>query len=774
MKVSIRARVAAASSSSSISKQRCSTQRRALLSTLTPLILAALLLLVPTPTLATSDEFEPYDPPSGFFPSESFTETLLLKPLPDGRVLSSFDFTLTSTSSSTSNFRLLPRALLQPIQHFGVSEVHLSLNSGRWRYGDWGSPVTTLRQRGGYEEADGQQDMVVFGDNTAANGKNGKARLGEESVAAGAELLARFEGNNTTGDRWKGLTSALAGLFCTSLDALDERQTVQPHHAYPSPRTTFNTTYQTLHALLPTEGVCTENLTPFVKLLPCKNSAGLSTLLNPLSLFSANFQGLAVHVKRLPPPHSSHSIQRQEETGGGWEVKLTFTAVFAPAVTRDVSVRDWSMSSLFGRSLDSACPLADESLIRVLKPNDPEGSAKYEVDPLPKYPACSKPGQTWGCRHPGNGKFFPVLEEQDEVTDELAHSGLLAWESEQEEQEYEARLQKRWAHYLDSVDGEYLYDVRATLAGQGMTKDKRKETCRDTNLPIQKGQGKLDIKMSWPHETRFSYPAHNVTRQAIHVDRTLIGSGQERTTLRVELGNADQKVAQRVLWYETLGYFVKPYLHTLKHSIEFLPPASSNLTEEDELLRGVADFDNPIESLFYQPNTAKRGSRKPFVLEGVVRLPARSKVVLTMELRKTFVPYSQHPPDAHRGFDLSPAIIFPLAPVDPREVLLANRQRAATSRTASVSAPKVSRGLLPCFMHLLEQLVRIEAGESQLRQSEMSKSQSRIYTLPRLVELATPDFSFVYTNIIFTSTVLALFFGSTLNTLLRTFTDFVI
>ncbi|SPO25521.1 related to GPI-anchor transamidase complex subunit Gpi16 [Ustilago trichophora] len=779
MKASIRAEDVAASPSSSPSKPRRNPKNRTLLSTLVPLILAALLLLVPSPTRATSDNFEQYDPPSGFFPSESFTETLLLKPLPDGRVLSSFDFTLTSTSSSTSNFRLLPRSLLQPIQHFGVSEVHLSLNSGKWRYGSWGSPVTTLQQRSGYEEANRQQDMVVFGDRTATNGKNSKVRLGEESVATGAELLARFEENSTTGDRWKGLTSALAGLFCTSLDTLDERQTVQPHHAYSSPRTTSNTTYKTLHALLPTEGVCTENLTPFLKLLPCKNSAGLSTLLNPLALFSANFQGLAVHVKRLPPP-PSYAIQGEEDSGGGWEVKLTFTAVFAPAVTRDVSVRDWSMSSLFGRPLDSACPLADESLVRVLKPNDPEGSAKYEVDPLPRYPACSKPGQTWNCRHPGSGKLFPVLEEQDEVTDELAHSGLLAWESEQEEAEYEARLQKRWAHYLDSVDGEYLYDVCGTFAGQGMSKGKGKEAFRDTNLPIQKGGAKLDIKMSWPHETRFSYPAHNVTSQAIHVDRALIGSGQERTTLQVELTNADQRVAQPVLWYETLGYFVKPYLHTLKHSIEFLPPTSTNLTDEDELLRGVADFENPIESLIYQPTTAKRGSRRPFVLEGVVRIPARSKVVLTMELRKTFVPYSQHPPDAHRGFDLSPAIVFPLAPVDPREALLAARKRAtASSRTGGITAPEASHGLLASLVHLLKRFTGTEASASnqagqKARPRETSKTQTRIYTLPRLVELATPDFSFVYTNIIFTSTVVALFFGSTLNTLLRTFTDIVI
>ncbi|GAC93460.1 potential GPI-protein transamidase complex subunit [Pseudozyma hubeiensis SY62] len=679
-------------------------------------------------------------------PSESLHETLLLKPLRDGRVLSSFEFTLSSTSSSTSNFRLLPRALLQPVQHFGVSEVHLSLNSGRWKYDSWGSPVTLLKRRGGYAEEVGEM---------------GKVRVGEESVGTGAELWARFDNGQDSAESWKGLTSALAGLFCTSLDALDERQTVQPHHAFSS----STSGGKTLHALLPTEGVCTENLTPFLKLLPCKNSAGLATLLNPLSLFSATFHGLAIHVTRLP---SRVYMDNGREEDGGWQVKLTFTSVFSPAVTRDVSIRNWSIGSLFGRTLDTRCPLADSSLVRILKPDETEGGAKYQIGPLPPFPTCTRPGDERHChtsQKVGKGgrkryEHFPVLEEQDEVTDELAASGLLAFETEEETREYEQRLKTRWATYLDTVDGEYLHDL-----SQGPAK-------RD---------GPLDVKMSWPHETRFTYPSSNNTgtaEQVIQVDRTLIGSGQERTTLQVTLTNNDGRLAQRVLWYESLGYFVQPYLHTLRHSIEYLP--SSTSAGEDELLRGVADYTDPVEELIYQPTRGKRGGRKPFVMEAVVRLPAKSRVVLTVELKKSFVAYSQHPPDAHRGFDLSGGIVFPIAAVDPREELRRHSGKHTTDRKQL--QPPIDR---TSWQDLLVRFAKTSGlFESNAKPKPIttnkntpirfSKTQTRIYTLPRLVELATPDFSFVYTNIIFTSTVMALFFGSSLNTVLRTFTDFVL
>lgn len=52
-----------------------------------------------------------------------------------------------------------------------------------------------------------------------------------------------------------------------------------------------------LHGVLPREVVCTENLTPFLKLLPCKGKAGISTLLDGHKLFDASWQSMAIDVR---------------------------------------------------------------------------------------------------------------------------------------------------------------------------------------------------------------------------------------------------------------------------------------------------------------------------------------------------------------------------------------------------------------------------------------------------------------------------------------------
>lgn len=67
---------------------------------------------------------------------------------------------------------------------------------------------------------------------------------------------------------------------------------------------------------MPSEHVCTENLTPFLKLLPCKSLSGIASLLNPHRLFDADWHGLGVHVRYL---HNQ-----------GIEVRLSFQSVFDP------------------------------------------------------------------------------------------------------------------------------------------------------------------------------------------------------------------------------------------------------------------------------------------------------------------------------------------------------------------------------------------------------------------------------------------------------------
>jgi GPI-anchor transamidase subunit T len=118
--------------------------------------------------------------------------------------------------------------------------------------------------------------------------------------------------------RWKGLRNALAGLFCASLGSLDEQRTTSPMLAFTPEGSLPNWTlpHQLRHGSLPSERVCTENLTPFLKLLPCKSLSGIASLLNPHRLFDADWHGMGIHVLWSP-----------EE---GTEVRLTFQAVTDP------------------------------------------------------------------------------------------------------------------------------------------------------------------------------------------------------------------------------------------------------------------------------------------------------------------------------------------------------------------------------------------------------------------------------------------------------------
>lgn len=103
--------------------------------------------------------------------------------------------------------------------------------------------------------------------------------------------------------RWLTLTNALSGLFCASLNFIDATRTIRPVSTFePDSRRRMNTTtsceLQLLHGMLPNEVVCTENLTPFLKLLPCKGKAGISSLLDGHKLFDASWQTMSIDITR--------------------------------------------------------------------------------------------------------------------------------------------------------------------------------------------------------------------------------------------------------------------------------------------------------------------------------------------------------------------------------------------------------------------------------------------------------------------------------------------
>ena len=71
---------------------------------------------------------------------------------------------------------------------------------------------------------------------------------------------------------------------------------------------------QLLHGVLPREIVCTENLTPFLKLLPCKGKAGISSLLDGHKLFDASWQSMAIDIRPICPADKEECVLQIEQT----------------------------------------------------------------------------------------------------------------------------------------------------------------------------------------------------------------------------------------------------------------------------------------------------------------------------------------------------------------------------------------------------------------------------------------------------------------------------
>ncbi|KAF6749392.1 GPI transamidase component GPI16 [Ephemerocybe angulata] len=492
--------------------------------------------------------------------SEYFDEKLTVTPLKDGKVASTLAFTTLLKNASPRNperlhddddsqhYTLFPLALGQILREYGVTEMHLTLNAGKWNYDSWGHPV-------------------------------------EPGVGTGAELWAWIgDGALSTVDaRWKGLRNALAGLFCSSLGALDELRTTSPTEVFhPEGSLPSSTPHQLRHASHPSEHVCTENLTPFVKLLPCKASAGLATLLNPHRLFDANWHGMGVHV-----------LWHEDE---GVEVRLTFQTVSDPLRNYQARKQDWSFESLFGRKVERACPATRSSIVEVSLPQD----SPYNLSPE------------------------PTLAEKE-----------VAW------------------------------------------------------FDIQRASKPVDISMSYMRDFNPGLAARLAKPSTpLSVQRTLKESSQAHGQLSVVLKNHESYPIQAV-YLETMPWIVQFYLHTLTATVDGHPYSSA------------------FSNLSYIPAVPHS---RPSTFHVLLSIPANSTLKVTMDVTKAFLRYTEHPPDAQRGWDLPPAIIAPL-----------------------------------------------------------NLDTNRMYTPTLLVDLATPDFSMPYNVIIFTCTLLAFLFGNVFNLLTRKF-----
>jgi len=104
---------------------------------------------------------------------------------------------------------------------------------------------------------------------------------------------------------WKFLISALSGSLCASFEGMDpDRQAFSGGRPLNIPWAQPGN--QLRFATLPYEAVCTENLTPWLKLLPCGKRLGLASLFAPLDIADSPLASLSLKAG------SHHSPSRVE------------------------------------------------------------------------------------------------------------------------------------------------------------------------------------------------------------------------------------------------------------------------------------------------------------------------------------------------------------------------------------------------------------------------------------------------------------------------------
>lgn len=423
---------------------------------------------------------------------------------------------------------------------------------------------------------------------------------------------------------------------------------------------TSSSSLHLLHGSLPREVVCTENLTPFLKLLPCKGKAGISSLLDGHKLFDASWQSMAIDVRPVCPSDGSECIVEMEQS-----VDMVLD------IERSKRPRGYSHPLL---RMKSDLTTLDNPIPRPVPHGDLIcDQTKPYADHDACYPLDTVSAQSWSLT---------------EVFGRPIRGSCLATDA------------KGKASESLCLKVPHEREVRIS-EGASQRKDEAGHS-RCFILPPRES-----FEMILPQQDLQNTSA--VVQPSLYASRSFTGHGQERGGVQSLLTNPSSTSAIEFVYFESLPWFMKPYLHTLKAQISHHPSPSAK-----------SDI---IKSIYYRPALDRRRGTQ---LELLISVPPASTVVLTYDFDKAILRYTEYPPDANRGFDIAPAVI--------RLLTVSNSAGSSSSSTTSSPAKAVY-----------------------------------LRTTSLLLPLPTPDFSMPYNVIILTSTVMALAFGGIFNLLVRRF-----
>ena len=266
---------------------------------------------------------------------DQFHESLLLRPLEDGSIFAELKFNVITRHSDLNDifYNLFPKSIGELFIRLPLWQFDLTLTRGRWDAANWG----------------------LFHPNIAP--------IGSELRAVFYDHDGRHSSHSI--DHWLSLQQILSGLYCASINEIHVQTVNNTKYPFiPSEGEWLNSLsdhrWSYYYGVSPKENICTENLTPWSKQLPCRRNKGLSLLLNPQRLFSANYQSMQVHVAPLGKDKFMKMTQSFQHV---LSMKDSFEII-----EKIKSVPKWDIHRLFDIPTDhmlslEGCPVADSSLI---------------------------------------------------------------------------------------------------------------------------------------------------------------------------------------------------------------------------------------------------------------------------------------------------------------------------------------------------------------------------------------------------------------------------
>ncbi|KAK4046900.1 Subunit of the glycosylphosphatidylinositol transamidase complex-like protein [Microbotryomycetes sp. JL221] len=214
----------------------------------------------------------------------------------------------------------------------------------------------------------------------------------------------------------------------------------------------------------------------------------------------------------------------------------------------------------------------------------------------------------------------------------------------------------------------------------------------------------LNVRVTWPNENPFRYPSQDQYPSSMINVRRLLFAGHGQERGQIGIEIQNhQNQLNQIIWSEIWPWWFRGF-------IDGSIISNSNKSR--------------IIDVSYEPPIARQ---RPTTLQSLIQLEPNSTTRLLLKFESSYLWYTEYPSDAHRGREIPGATIS-----------------------------------------LMETIKETGLNQQQKRQLQPSpRIKLKLKTSTVLIDLPTPDFSMPYNVIILSSTVIALFFGSVVNGLVR-------